>query len=307
MRIRTYQPGDESAQVEIYNRAAGGLPGFKPANVEEVSRRYRADTDPTSKLYAVDGERVVGYAVINPNGRISYPWCLPGSETAQQPLLDGIVAEARRRDCTEAWAAYRGDWTPVLTFLEAHGFHRKREMVNYVAEVKALPQAPPPAGLVLRPLSVADGTVARELGGNLFANVDAETLTKAYLDNPYHDPASAFTLREANSEALRGMAVAVINPRYADPTKLDAAMPCYRLGALGTETERHKRVNGMFSCIFSRDDDGVVLLGEAARRFAAAGLSHAAAQGPSDQPQLIAFYGRYFQRQGAFPILARRI
>src|SRR5207249_3763166 len=54
MPIRHYQPGDETAQAAIYNRAAGALPAFKPATPEEVARRYRSsDPDPTTKFYAV--------------------------------------------------------------------------------------------------------------------------------------------------------------------------------------------------------------------------------------------------------------
>jgi hypothetical protein len=66
-------------------------------------------------------------------------------------------------------------------------------------------------------------------------------------------------------------------------------------------------VNGLFSVAFASDAAGDVLLGEGARRFEAAGLAHAAAQAPADQPGLVAFYERHFQRQGAFPILARTI
>jgi hypothetical protein len=49
------------------------------------------------------------------------------------------------------------------------------------------------------------------------------------------------------------------------------------------------------------------LLAEAARRFGSAGLTHAAAQAADDRPELLRFYDRYFDRQGAFPILARQL
>src|SRR5262245_60471321 len=47
MKIRTFQPGDEAVQAEIYNEAAAALPKFKPATSPEVQRRTRAgDFDP---------------------------------------------------------------------------------------------------------------------------------------------------------------------------------------------------------------------------------------------------------------------
>ncbi len=99
----------------------------------------------------------------------------------------------------------------------------------------------------------------------------------------------------------------IINSNYADPTKIDAGMPCFRLGALGTERERHKRVNGLFSCAFEDEAAATALLAEAARRLAEAGTDHIAAQVPSDRPGLCAFYERHLGRQGSFPILSRRL
>ena len=91
MPIRSYQPGDESAQVRIYNAAAAPLPCFKPANVDEVARRYRTvDPDPSAKFYAVEEGAVVGYAVFNPNGRISYPWCLPEAQAMREPFAAAV-------------------------------------------------------------------------------------------------------------------------------------------------------------------------------------------------------------------------
>ena len=50
MTIRPYRPGDEEAQVRIYNAGAGTLPGFQPAKPEDVTRRDRAgDTDPSCR------------------------------------------------------------------------------------------------------------------------------------------------------------------------------------------------------------------------------------------------------------------
>ena len=56
MNVRTFQRGDEAAQVAIYNEAAGALPKFKPATSHEVQRRTSArDFDPATRFYALVG------------------------------------------------------------------------------------------------------------------------------------------------------------------------------------------------------------------------------------------------------------
>ncbi|MBX6314444.1 MAG: hypothetical protein IRY99_16245, partial [Isosphaeraceae bacterium] len=303
MEIRTYRPGDEAAQAHIYNVAAAALPGFKPATAEEIARRYRADDDPMSRFYAVEGDRVIGYATFSPSGRISYPWCLPDAPDRREPLLDALLAAMTRRGLGAAWAAYRADWGPILTFFEEHGFARERAMINYEAERERLPRTPIPEGLRIEPLAREDLPRVQALGRGLFAVKDAEALGAFYGENPDFEPSSLFALRREADGAILGAGLAIIDPKYADPTKLDAAMPCFRLGAFGTETERHKRVNGLVSVVGVTETAGEVLLAEAARRLAAAGLARAAAQAPSDRPDLCGLYDRYLRRQGAFPIL----
>jgi hypothetical protein len=308
MQIRTYQPGDESAQVEIFNLAAGPLPKFKPATVDEVRRRYRADGfDPSTRFYAVENGRIVGYAGFDLNGRISYPWCLPGAEDVQGPLLDAVLFTMNGRRVLEAWAAYRADWSAVLAFFEDQRFIRAREMINYVGEVARMPRDPVPEGQALTPLGPEDLPRLLDVGSGIIRD-DAPDLLEAYFwENPYFQPESLFALKPADRDDLLGVALLIDNAGYADPTKIDPAMPCFRLGALGTERERHKRVNGMFSCAFEDESAGTVLLAEAARRLGSAGTDRIAAQAPSDQPELCAFYDRYFDRQGSFPILTRRL
>lgn len=144
MIIRHYRPGDEDVQARLYNEAAGGLPGFKPASAAEIARRYAAsDPDPTARFYAERNGAVTGYAVLNPNGRISYPWCLPDAQDMRAPLLDAVLAALTTRGVGEAWAAYRGDWPVVRDFLLERGFVVKRAMINYVALLSALPRARP--------------------------------------------------------------------------------------------------------------------------------------------------------------------
>ena len=57
------------------------------------------------------------YAVANPNGRVSYPWCLPEAEFARGPLLHAALSSLAARGVKTAWAAYRSDWNVALDFL----------------------------------------------------------------------------------------------------------------------------------------------------------------------------------------------
>jgi hypothetical protein len=304
--IRTYEPGDEHAQVAIYNSQAAALPAFKLAAVEEVERRYQVPgSDPTSKFYAIANGQIVGYAVFSPSGRVSYPWCRPGFEHVQNDLLEAVLNALAARGVRAAWAAYRGDWAPVSDFFLRHGFQQTREMINYVAELTQLPRAPLPADQTVAPLDRAELPQVLALGGDLFRGASEAILETFFWANSYLDPSALYSLRQKDGNALLGAGLLIVRPGYADPTKIDARMPCFRLGALGAEIERHKRVNGLFSAVFASEAAGETLLAEAANRLDAAGLAHAAAQAPSDQPALVAFYDRHFQRQGTFPILSR--
>lgn len=308
MQIREYQGGDEQAQAEVYNLAAACLPAFKPAAAEEIARRYRSpDANGMGRFYAIERGQLAGYVVFNPSGRISYPWCRPKAQHIRSQLLEVALNAMRQRGFDEAWAAYRSDWREVLGFLGQQGFRRAREMINYVGEPAGLPHTIERPGTIIAPLLKADLPTVMRLGCGLFGAETEGELAAFLLENPYFEAKSAYLLRRAETDQILGAAVALADPLFADPTKIDPAMPCFRLGALGTETERHKRVNGLFSCVFDSVAAAESLLAEAVRRFEVAGLTHAAAQAPSDQPQLCAFYDRYFQRQGSFPILARHL
>jgi hypothetical protein len=305
MQIRSYQPGDEHAQARIYNAAAGSLPGFKPATVDEINRRSQSnDFDPRSRLYATDHGEVVGYAVFGSGGRVSYPWCLPGTEELREPLLDALLAEMRKRRLARAWAAYRGDWALVLDFLRQHDFTLRRAMINYVADASRFPsQDHRRSNRLISRLEPEELPRLIKLAPDLFGDVDSSELKQFFWHNPFYDfPGSLFSLKTSGSGEILGVYVLVMNDRFADPTKIDAAMPCFRLGAFGTERERHKRVNGLFSCAFADDSEGEAMLAE---QSGDSGLTHLAAQAPSDAVALCAWYDRFFDRQGSFPILER--
>jgi hypothetical protein len=311
MTVRSYQPGDEHAQARIYNAATASLPGFKAATAEEIARRYQAaDFDPQTRLYAEENGEVLGYAVFTSNGRVSCPWCLPGMEASREPLLEAVCAEMANRGFAEAWAAYRADWAPVLDFLSEHGFREKRLMINFVADVSRLVLSDQPLGNdVIEPLQRDELSQLVALEPRLFGGSSARALDHFFWENPlYSFPGSLWTLKDGTHRAIRGAYSLVVDASFADPTKIDPAMPCFRLGAFGTESERHKRVNGLFSCVFEDEADGDVLLSSALRSSpGSARLTHLAAQVPSDAEGLCDWFGRRFLRQGSFPIMARRL
>jgi hypothetical protein len=310
MPIRLYQPGDEHSQARIYNAAAGSLPGFKPATAEEINRRTRsADPDQGSRFYATQNGEVVGYAVFGSNGRLSYPWCLPGSETLREPLLEAVLTEMSKRGLRETWAAYRGDWTPVLEFLRQHDFSQLRMMINYVAKREQLPDRDPdrPDRHIAR-LEASDLPQLMALAPDLFCDVLPRDLERFYWHHPFYNfPESLFAWKNGRGEIL-GVWLLVASDQFADPTKIDAAMPCFRLGAFGTERQRHKRVDGLFSCVFADASEAGAMLAAALRAQANRRMpTYLAAQAPSDSPALCTWYDNFFARQGSFPILSRRL
>lgn len=131
MAVRTVGPGDDAAQVSIYNEAAAELPKFKPATLDEVRRRGLDPVyDPAARFVAIEGGRPIGYASYQTNGRVSFPWCRKGQEQQAEGLFDHVLAAMKARGLKRAWAAYRGDWSAQLDFFLRHGFKQTREMVN---------------------------------------------------------------------------------------------------------------------------------------------------------------------------------
>src|SRR5687767_2646007 len=129
MTIRTFQAGDDIAQVSIYNEAAAGLPKFKSATIDEVRRRCRAaDFDPAARFYAVEDRQVAGYANFQRTGRISFPWCRKGKEHLALPLLERALETMKQRGLPRAWAAYSTDWTSQGEFFVGQGFPKTREI-----------------------------------------------------------------------------------------------------------------------------------------------------------------------------------
>jgi hypothetical protein len=310
VEIRNYRPGDEETQAAIYNEAAGRLPRFKPATLADVQRRCRArGFDPGACFYAEEGSQVVGYATFQANGRVSFPWCLPGHETAAEPLFQSVRKAMQARGHHRAFAAYRGDWPEVHAFFEAHGFRRARDMVNFVLDRSDLPAPPVKGGKTVDGLQPRDvGAVQAMAPGALRVPAAAE-LEQHLLHNPYFAGDSVFVLRERERGEPLAVGLFIDNPTYADPRQVDAAMPCFRLGAFGTEGMTTKRIHGLFSFLAPEGPSvtlrGLELLQHAALQEPSKDLRTFAAQVPSDAPHLLHFYESHFRAQGSFPIFEK--
>jgi hypothetical protein len=311
--IRNFQSGDEAAQVAIYNEAAAHLPKFKPATIPDVQRRAQArDFDPGQRFFALENDKVVGYAILNANGRVGFPWCLKGHEQAAEPLWQALEAGLRQRKLRRAFAAYRGDWPAVLEFFQKHGFRQTREMVNFVTALLDMPTAPGRPSSALTPLRATDVPGVFALAPQLFRAATAADLEKHIFHNPRIDPQALFVLRSRADNSPVAAGILILEPSYADPRQVDAQMPCYRLGAFGTEGMHTKRINGLFSFVARADNNltplGLDLLGHAVYRLRMSDeVDTLAAQVPSDVPHLLRFYERNFRRQGSFPVLEREL
>jgi hypothetical protein len=310
MTIRTFQPGDEAVQVSIYNDAAAALPKFKPATLDEVRRRCRAaDFDPATRLFAVEDGRPVGYASFHPNGRVSYPWCVPGHEGRAELLLEKLLGTMRARGMRRAFAAYRGDWPAQRDFFLAHGFRQAREMVNFVVDLVELPTPAARPSSPIGKVRTEDVPALHAFAPGALRSAGPAELESHLLHNPFFGSDAVSVLRGRTSGAPVAVGVLIENPAYANPMQLDSGMPCFRLGAFGTEGMQVKRINGLFSFLTRDGADvnplGLDLLGHAVFRLRSTSVETLAAQVPSDAPHLLRFYQQYFRRQGSFPVFER--
>ncbi len=311
MTIRTFQPGDDLAQVSIYNEAAAGLPKFKAATVDEVRRRVRAaDFDPASRFYAIEDGVPVGYATFQANGRINYPWCRKGKEQWAAPLFARVLETMKERGLKQSWAAYRDDWTAIKEFFVAQGFAQTREMLNFVLDVVEMPTPSARAMSPLAPLTMDDVAVLKQSAPDLL-RVSVAEIEKAWFRNSWYGPTSLFSLRHRTENRPVAAGVLILNSTFANPKLVDSSMPCFRLGAFGTEGLTAKRINALFSFVVTEPRDtsalGLDLLGHAARLIQDVDGETIAAQVSSDVPHLVRFYKQNFRLQGSFPIFERAL
>jgi GNAT superfamily N-acetyltransferase len=312
VKLRTYQAGDEAVQVSIFNEAAAALPGFKPATQADVEKRTRAEGfDPMTRFYAEDGGKVVGYCTLEPDqGRISFPWCKPGSEAAAPQLLEAATQEARKRGITKLFAAYRRDWEPVLGFLKAQGFAHARDMINYWLPPGESVTVVNPALSNLEELKPEDMPAIAAMGRGVL-RIPAEKLEAYFFNNPHFSPKAVRVLRLRGSTTPIAIGIGIENSTFADVRKVDPLAPCFRMGAYGTEGLNTKRVNGLFSFLVAAPERtitaGLALLDAISLDLTDGSVDSLAAQCPSDVKHLVGFYTRYFKEHGRFPILEKQL
>lgn len=311
MHIRNYRPGDEAIQAAIYNEAAVALPKFKQATVDEVARRCQAkDFDPSTRFYAEENGTVIAYATFQANGRVSCPWTRRTHEHAGELLAEKVLEAMKARGIRKAFAAYRADWAEPIHFWERRGFHKARDINNYILQLSDMPtRAPRPAVVTL--LRREDVPAIYAMAPEALRVANAAELEQHMFHNPYYTSADYYVLRHRDNPSPTAVGIVVQNPEYADPNKLDADMPCFRLGAFGTEGTTTKRINGLFSFLTANNSDALShatqLLEYAAARLEHADMFTLAAQVPSDVPHLVRFYKHTFLRQGSFPIYEKEL
>lgn len=311
MNIRTFQAGDELAQAAVFNMAAFAMPGFKPAQADEVRKRTRArGFDPASRFYAEDGGQVVGYCTLEPDqNRVSYPWCKKGFEAAAGPLFEAAINSAKERGLTKLFTAYRKDWDPILQFFADNGFTRARDMINFWADPVDLPTIANRSGLPVSRLKREDLPALAEVGKGVI-RLPADKFEQHFFSNPYFPVEALLVMRGRTDNAPVAVAIGLEVSTWADVRKVDPLAPCFRMGAFGTEGLGAKRVNGLFSLVAKPEHAiaaGLGLLSEATQEMTEGTVSALAAQCPSDAPHLLAFYSRYFKEHGRFPVLERTL
>ncbi len=308
MNIRIFQPGDEHAQLKLYNAGASTFPKFKPASLIEIQRRVQArDFDAGTRFYGEDGGEVVAYCTFQANGRISYPWHSPGHQADADAILAYVIGAMKQRGMPSAFASYRKDWPTINQYFEAHGFKLAREMVNYLLDIENLPTASARVGNMVTTATDDDFPAIFALDPSVFRVPNADALKQAIWKNPYFDPRSVFVLRNRSDGTPIAAGLFIINSQYADPRVLDADMPCFRLGAFGTEGMTAKRVKGMFSFVAKPERNlfsiGMDMLGHASSLLGSDDeIMCYTAQVATDATALHAFYQRLFVRQGSFPV-----
>jgi hypothetical protein len=253
----------------------------------------------------------VGYAGFHPNGRVSYPWCRKGHEVAAQPLFDRVRQAMKERGLSRAFTAYRADWPTQQEFFQMNGFQVRREMINFVLDRVEMPTPAARPSNNIGSATPGDIPAILELGANVLQQKGRASLEQYLFHNMYFPADSVFVLRQDAGGPPLAVGIVIANPAYANPRQVDAAMPCFRLGAFGTEGMSTKRLNGLFSFLTADTPDAhalaLDLMGYAAGQLRDSEVETLAAQVPSDAGHLLDFYKQYFQRQASFPILERSI
>jgi hypothetical protein len=184
-------------------------------------------------------------------------------------------------------------------------------MVNFWLDPTDMPTPAARRTFPIRPAQPQDTPAIFQLAPQALRAKTAGELEQHLFHNPYFPAEAVFVARAKTGSAMLAAGVLVSAPGYADVRQVDAGMPCFRLGAFGTEGMQTKRINGLFSFVAKEDNEvnqvGLDLLSHAAFRMQYTDVPAFAAQVPSDVPHLLRFYQHHFRRQGSFPVYERAL
>jgi hypothetical protein len=181
-------------------------------------------------------------------------------------------------------------------------------MVNFVLDLVDMPTPAARTGNPYSRLRPEDLPALVKLAPEALRTISMAELERHFFHNPHFPPEALFVLRSRGDGLPEAVGLVITNNTYANAKQLDAAMPCFRLGAFGTEGMQVKRVNGLFSFLARSQEAsrlGLALMGHAAFMLQESDVAAFAAQVPSDAPSLLRFYQSHFRRQGGFPVLER--
>src|SRR5206468_6017632 len=136
-----------------------------------------------------------------------------------------------------------------------HGIRQAREMVNFAIELEDMLTASNRPSSQISPLKREDVPALMQLAPQALRTNSVADLERHFFENPYFRPDALFALRSRVNSAPLAVGILVENSAYADPRQVDAAMPCFRLGAFGTEGMQTKRLNGLFGFLASAERD----------------------------------------------------
>ena len=309
MIIRTCQPGDADHEAAVYNAAASRLPGFRPVSADDVRRGIHGRFEPGTRYFAEDGGKVVGYVTFEATGRVHHPFCLPGYEKLAHMLFVSALRDLAGRQVPRACAACRADWADQVEFFEDHGFEKVRDVLTYSQSIGDLPTMFQRPGLNVTLVKPEDVPAIEALGAGL-VRLRGKPLADHLLNNPSFPADAVYVLRKKDGSP-HGVGVLIDNEAYAGVESLDPRAPAYWFGAFGTEGLPARRVNGLFSFLAVPGREALLvgqdLLWYGTSRMESNSFEYLAAQVPSDAPHLVAFYERYFQKRGSFPVFERAV
>jgi hypothetical protein len=177
-------------------------------------------------------------------------------------------------------------------------------MINFVQNLTDMPTPGVRAASSVVPMEKKDVAGVLALGEGLLQVSTTALLEKHLLANPFFPSDSVFVVPGATEGLPKAVGLLVLNSSYAQPERVDGDMPCFRLGAFGTEGMETKKINDLFSFMARPGRHchalGLEMLGHALHQLFHTPLGVLAAQVPSDAPHLLRFLERFSAAKEVF-------